>query len=102
MDRAIVDFMHENGSNVSTYTSRLGTHYIVGTINDNDYIMSKQNYYILTKKVRGEDRYVGVYLTADELLVFLRKIKNNEPIKASEYPNEMAKLVAATLGVKTI
>lgn len=102
MDQAIIDFMHTNSSNVSAYTSRQGTNFIIGTINGYEYTMSKQEYFILTKRVRGEDRYVGVYYMADDLLAILRKIKNNEPIEAEEYPNPMAKLVASMLGVKTI
>lgn len=72
--------------------------YIVGYAYNERYILSKGENYILSKLVNHQDLYVAVSPSYAEMLGFLTKIVNREPV----YPNEKAKLVSKLTGIGTI
>ena len=98
MDKSIIEIVNKNFINVNIFTTLTNTYYIVGELRDSRYMVSKQTYYIVTKRIDGIDKYMGVYQKFDEVCDLLVCIINNELI----IPNEMAKILSSFSGTPTI
>src|SRR5436305_15030868 len=98
MDYAITDFMTKNFTNVETTTSSLGIYYVTEMMNYDRYTISKQQFFIITKRINESEKYVAVYHSVTEVCDLLVSIKNNDIIIA----NEGAKFLASMIGCDTI
>lgn len=97
LDQRIVESMMTNCNDCQINTKHIP--YVLGTIHGDLYIVYKQQHsFILTRRVRGDDRYVGIYPHVEELLETLEKLYKKEDVQ----PNELAQLNAILHGTKTI
>jgi hypothetical protein len=91
MDPKIVSFVNNHFTTITTFKTNTNTHYLRGNFNNNQYTISCQTFYIVTKKINDiEEEYIGVYQTPTEVLDTLNKILNNQPVVI----NELGKLVS--------
>ena len=98
MNQIIIDFMTNDFTDVATSTSSLGTHYVSGIMRGDRYMISKQKFYIITKRIDGTDKYIAVCDGIAEVCNILMAIKNNDRIVA----NDKAKFLASFTGFDTI
>lgn len=98
MDQEIANYVSLHFKDVKLFKTTRGTHYIVGNIYEDNYIISKQHNFIVTKKVDDEQRYVGCYDLVEDVCKLLESIKNKETLVA----NEQARRLAAITGFNTI
>jgi hypothetical protein len=93
----ITNFFKSYFSNVNEFV--VNNHpYINGEYLDHRYMVSYSAYYIITKRVDNEERYVGVCQNVEQVLNILSFIRDQEPIVV----DDVTKMVANMTGCKTV